>query len=314
MAGFGVLSSKQAEQAKCPVFAKHGPQAPGDGANASEWVLGGRARFFKSPGGPSLASLGPKHPPQHGHDPGHFCLDRGGFAVPSRRRAPRVAPCAALCRRDGSRGGRPALSGARRRSWSRGLTQALGAPGKGSWEVWRRCWRLRRRAVARRAVVVRGRQGCLLGVPTPWGRPGRHAHPAIDATSAAWLAPAHALAQPRTQWRRRRWRCAGRVVCGGSMGPLLVVVLSRWRGSTGRSGANPKRASGSSSAPGWQWASTDAVADAQGCTRIRPRAAPRRLCGVLGPAPHPAPRPQWFSGAMPKAQCRCPWAGAQQCL
>ena len=44
---------------------------------------------------PSLASLCPKHHPQHGHDPGHFCLDRGGFAVPSRRMG--AASCAVRC-------------------------------------------------------------------------------------------------------------------------------------------------------------------------------------------------------------------------
>ena len=35
----------------------------------------------------SLAALSPRHHPQHGHDPGHFRLDRCGFAAPSRQGA-----------------------------------------------------------------------------------------------------------------------------------------------------------------------------------------------------------------------------------
>jgi hypothetical protein len=110
----------------------------------------------------SLAALGPRHHPQHGHDPGHFRLDRCGFAVPSRRRAPRVAPCAALSRRDGSRGGCPARSGAHRRPWPRSLTQALSGPGKGSLVVRRRC-----RRWPRSGPPGRGRPRAVLGVPTP---------------------------------------------------------------------------------------------------------------------------------------------------
>ena len=110
----------------------------------------------------SLAALSPRHNPQHGHDPGHFRLDRCGFAVPSRRRAPRVAPCAALSRRDGSRGGCPARSGAHRRPWPRSLTQALSGPGKGSLVVRRRC-----RRWPRSGPPGRGRPRAVLGVPTP---------------------------------------------------------------------------------------------------------------------------------------------------
>ena len=121
---------------------------------------------------------------------------------------------------------------------------------------------------------------------------------------ATWFAAAHALAHPRTQWRRRRWRRAGRVVCGGSTGPLLVVVPSRW--GQHRSIRCGSQASCSLAAPGWQWASTDAVAHAQVRTRIRPRAAPRCACCAQWP-PHPPPcRRSLAGGGRGGSVVRCP--------
>ena len=89
----------------------------------------------------SLAALSPRHHPQHGHDPGHFRLDRCGFAAPSRQGALRhCVPTRQFSRRLSGPGG-PARSDAHRSSWPRSPTQALGGPGKGSWAVRQRCRR-----------------------------------------------------------------------------------------------------------------------------------------------------------------------------
>ena len=182
----------------------------------------------------SLAAFSPRHHPQHGHDPGHFRLDRCGFAVPCRRRAPRVAPCGALSRRDGSRGGCPARSGAHRRPWPRSLTQALSGPGKGSWVVRRRCRRWPRSAS--RAVVVRGR---CWGCPPP--EVGRGATPMRLPTPCP----------PRGLLRLMPWpiRAPSGGGGGGGVRAASCVAVRRGRcsswsqaggGSTGRSGADPK--------------------------------------------------------------------------
>ena len=95
-----------------------------------------------------------------------------------------------------------------------------------------------RRAMACRA---RGRvraAGVPAGCTHSWRRQGHHAHTTSHVMTAMWLIVARALAQPRPWWPRRR---TGRAVCSGSMGPLLVVVTRRWRGSTGPSGADPKQ-------------------------------------------------------------------------
>ena len=80
------------------------------------------------------------------------------------------------------------------------------------------------------------------------------------------------------------------------------MVPSRW--GQHRSIRCGSQASCSLAAPGWQWASTDAVAHAQVRTRIRPRAAPRCACCAL---PHPPPcRRPLAGGGRGGSVVRCP--------